>query len=943
MMKSFFKKLSLVMAAAMVVSTAAPAAQTAYAASDLKIAKQNVKEAIASINVGVGESVDLWYLGAPKNYKELNPTWSSDLEAVAKVDQKGNVTGVAAGVATISIALSDGSEAEVAVTVGEPVVYDVVLGTAKDDTFSELTLALDEAKDLGFFGVKDWKASNYVCEWSVDGDAVTVDNKTGVVTAVAPGTATVNFSIKNKTNGVAHKVTPVIVTVPEIVNTYTVKQINHNKVTLTFAENVEFTADDVVLNKMYDGEEVFWPIQNVVVDANTITYETYVSYEDGEDYVVRVGAEDEGTSYTTTIGEVAQVKLAYGTSKDAKGNVVYPNKAYSNGEDGDDLIVYLSTKLYNKFGVDVTGYYKTDDVVYELAEENENVMIDNYSGEVVFYAIGVPAVITATYTYYDNDGEQHDIVSIATPVISEKAPAYGIKSVDAWAVVKDGTPAWEINWNNHEIMAEDDVRADYHIVVKFTDTNGNQYITDEAYADPASGLYSAISGEYDFADKGNYVTFSSSNTNKLLVGEDDGDLTTSDKTKVAVILTLHNYDSDKEDFFVKNVSAFQVNVNAKRKVTSVALNTNSTTVITDSNEPGFTTRYVEAYVYDQYNTKWYEDVALSFSTSVEGAPDLADVTYVANDKATITVDGRWYDSLNKQTVSYTVKEANQGKTATLKVVVKNPKLDEGDIKITSYSVVAGNVDMRSNWWEPDNKSTMIHYYELSNSVEVGHRDDIQLITSADDLRIEEVDTAKGAQYVVIYDCNGNVVPATGGATKIASGSALVEELQSGEYKLHVSELAEDGRMDYAPTGTYTVKVLEVRDFSKGVAVFRTKYEKTFDVSNTNDTLTLRNQENVDVTVKIDEKYFAEGNEFTYAQKMKAAINDVVDKAFRVNKAGSEWDFAPSDILKVDYKINEGQTSVIIRSVTFKVPLATGNGTYEYKLNINRAVDVTLTK
>ncbi|MBP3608718.1 MAG: hypothetical protein J6J42_00100, partial [Lachnospiraceae bacterium] len=82
MMKSFFKKLSLVMAAAMVVSTAAPAAQTAYAASDLKIAKQNVKEAIASINVGVGESVGLWYLGAPKNYKELNPTWSSDLEAV---------------------------------------------------------------------------------------------------------------------------------------------------------------------------------------------------------------------------------------------------------------------------------------------------------------------------------------------------------------------------------------------------------------------------------------------------------------------------------------------------------------------------------------------------------------------------------------------------------------------------------------------------------------------------------------------------------------------------------------------------------------------------------------------------------------------------------------------------------------------------------------------
>ena len=853
MMKSSFKKLAFVMALAMVVSAMAPAA-TASAAEALGIVLQDdaTWTVLETDEAEVGATVDYRYKGAPKNYKELDPTWASSDETVATVDKNGLVTTLKAGETVISISLSNGQKGEVTLTVGE------------------------------------------------------------------------------------------------IANTYTVKQINHNKVVLTFVESVDFTADDVTVNKLFDGEEVFWPIQNVKVAGNTIEFETYVNYEDGEEYIVRVGAEDEGTTYTTTIGDVTSVKLAYGTTKNALGDIVYPNKAYTNGEDGDDLTVYLSAQLYNKADVNVTKYYTTDDVVFDLAEDNEDIMLDNYSGEMTFYKVGVAGVITATYTYYDEEGVQHDIRSAATPVVSEKAPAYGIKKIDGWALVaEDEDNYWDINWNNHEIKAEDDARKGQYIVVKFTDTNGNQFITapSDTFAALPWGMYYADDANYDFADKGNYLTFVSSNTNKLLVSEYDGEVTTADKAKVAVILSLHNYDSEKEDFFVKNVSAFQVNVAAKRKVSSVALNKNSTTVITASNEPGFTQTKVEAYVLDQYGDKWYENTSLKFSTTVEGAPAIENATYKAADgKAEFTVDGAWFTDLNKQTVNYTVQELKKYNTTTLKVVVKNPKYDATDIKVTSYTLSVGDTDMTGyDWdkWSTDDKTAKVNYFELSNSIEVGHKNNVTLIASAGALVIPEGTAAKGAQYVVIYDSNGNVVPASGSGVSVVNGqSAYVVEVQSGQYEVRVAEKNSNGIMSYAPTGTYTAKVLEIRDFNKGVAVFKTKYDKTFNVFNNNQYPVLKKQEKVDVSVTLAAADF-EGK--TYEQKMAAAIKKVVKEAFSMKLRGNDWGYAVGDIAKVDYKINEGTNSVIIRSVTFNVPLTSGNGCYQYKLTLNRAVDVELVK
>ena len=121
MMKSFFKKLSLVMALAMVVSLVAPAG-SAFAA-EAGIAYQDKKTAIEAINAEVGgEVVDLCFLGAPADWKSTF-AWTSGDETIASVDRAGKVTGLKAGETTVTI--TAGADASykytVKVTVTEPV------------------------------------------------------------------------------------------------------------------------------------------------------------------------------------------------------------------------------------------------------------------------------------------------------------------------------------------------------------------------------------------------------------------------------------------------------------------------------------------------------------------------------------------------------------------------------------------------------------------------------------------------------------------------------------------------------------------------------------------------------------------------------------------------------------------------------------------------------
>ena len=101
MMKSFFKKLAFVMALAMVVSAAAPAASASAAVTGVSI--QGTKTIVDTYELAkVGATVDFSFQGAPKDWKTTFK-WESSNEAVATVDKAGVVTAVAEGTAIITI------------------------------------------------------------------------------------------------------------------------------------------------------------------------------------------------------------------------------------------------------------------------------------------------------------------------------------------------------------------------------------------------------------------------------------------------------------------------------------------------------------------------------------------------------------------------------------------------------------------------------------------------------------------------------------------------------------------------------------------------------------------------------------------------------------------------------------------------------------------------
>ena len=632
MMKSFFKKLSLTMALAMVVTTAAPAAQ-ASAAGEMGIALQTAKsksEVMAECTVKVGDTVDFKYYGAPKNFKELNPTWTSSNTDVATVDQAGKVTGVTEGVATIIITLSNGQIGTMKVTVGDPAVYDVVLGTAKDNTFSELTLELGATADLNFYGVKDWKASNYACEWSVAGNAVDVDNKTGMVTAVAAGTAVVNFTITNKTTGVSHNVTPVAVTVanPEVVPAVSVaaKQTTENDMILTFTgvDITKITKEDIEVYEYFvdeDGETQeyvwqFYGFANADVEAGTVEIVGYDTDEfvDGGNYVVRyVDVVNEGTAeeasnmiaettFTASVGKVTSVSAWYASYFHNNGWWQFYDHAYTNAGSGEEIETKVFSALYDINGIDVTGHYQRlvgEDSLVTLELVNED--LDSYmtwdeeTDEILF--LDIPENPRVVFNVVYDDFETGETVSTELRMVVEEAPAYEIASIDEWAITLNGNYHAQF-WNNKikktDIALYDDYDQtaqtelmNHELVIWFTDNYGNKYVTNDKF-EGGWPYYGKLVDSEKFSGEGFELRYESRNPQVLVVGDDEVDgavnssiLTTKKTGTASVNVTLYNtYDEE----LVDRLGVIKVTVKPERYIKTV--NASNITVITDSKPDG---------------------------------------------------------------------------------------------------------------------------------------------------------------------------------------------------------------------------------------------------------------------------------------------------------------------------------------------------------------------
>ena len=143
-----------------------------------------------SLTLNVGDEETLIPTITPDNATDKSVTWESSDTNIATVDTNGVVTAVAPGTATITVTTVDGGYKDtcpVTVTAAPVPVTGVSLN--KDS----LALGVGDSETLTAT-VKPEDATNKAVTWTSSNSTVATVDQNGVVTAVAPGTATITVT-----------------------------------------------------------------------------------------------------------------------------------------------------------------------------------------------------------------------------------------------------------------------------------------------------------------------------------------------------------------------------------------------------------------------------------------------------------------------------------------------------------------------------------------------------------------------------------------------------------------------------------------------------------------------------------------------------------------------------------------------------------------------------
>ena len=142
----------------------------------------------------IGSEVTLVATVSPSNATNKKLSWSSSNSEVATVDQNGKVKAVKAGTSSITVTTEDGGKkATCAVTVNNKAVSTITLNKSslslKETQTAQLTATISPAN-----------ATDQTLTWTSSNNSVAVVDKTGKVTALKAGTATITAkSSNNKT------------------------------------------------------------------------------------------------------------------------------------------------------------------------------------------------------------------------------------------------------------------------------------------------------------------------------------------------------------------------------------------------------------------------------------------------------------------------------------------------------------------------------------------------------------------------------------------------------------------------------------------------------------------------------------------------------------------------------------------------------------------------
>ena len=281
MKKNFFKKLSFVIALAMIISVVAPAAG-AFAATKVKL---NATKKY--LHLGVDGKDEYNFNIVSKKGTGWKYSWESSNDDVVVVNKKNGVaTAAGVGTAKVTVFIVDKDGEEVGEAKATVVVRDNIKEVSITNKPAGDKVSVGVAHDFNrsfvtFSGSK--KVTSAITRWSVEpADGATIDDK-GIFTATKAGEYTITAKTyqskaKFEANEPLAATDSYKVTVP--VEIKEVKQLNANKFVAEFNDDVSktLTKDNAFVYQVINGKQVTTgteKIKSVAFDGNKVTVELY--------------------------------------------------------------------------------------------------------------------------------------------------------------------------------------------------------------------------------------------------------------------------------------------------------------------------------------------------------------------------------------------------------------------------------------------------------------------------------------------------------------------------------------------------------------------------------------------------------------------------------------------------------------------------------------------
>lgn len=639
MKKSFFKKLSFVLALAMIVSTIAPAAG-AFAATSPKI-----NSAKKYLLLGQTSEYDFHVDNkiAGSTYK-----WSTSNKAVATVTQKGLTVAKSVGTAKITVKA----------TTKTGKVYSSSATVIVKDNFKSLTItgapadgkaAVGAEVALGTTGTTYGGATSSasaIVRFAVtdkDGKAVTgaTVSDAGVFKATVAGTYTVTANAFQstakydawKTTGTG--ATATASTTITVANTATLKQVDQSSFKLTFSSPVESLAvADVAVSYLVGTTEVGTVVKSVTLDTDKLsaTVVLYNAFVAGSTYNVVVKGFDKAAfvAATTNLADVASMTIT--------PVAVTINSATK-----------LVVKMFNKDGVDITTSDLLKKVTFTNSSEKtslsgttaDTAAADVNRYKIAIYNVGDTTTLTATlhsYTYDTTTGAEKDTKTATAAITGTAAATYTATGIAAWSL--GAAAVTDFSNANHVLAVEDGAKV---LSIKTALNDSDKTVKySKTIANPEG------------------FKFESSDSSVLIVN-DATKTVYPVKAGTASVIVSYTANANANPVVWSVVGAVPITVGAKRAATTINLGTYSFGL---TNSPAVAdTKSVSVEVLDQYG------VAFPFTI---GVPEQQNSTLTQSLVQTVGATSVTFAASNKPAGQYTYKITAAGLSKYVVINVTEP-------------------------------------------------------------------------------------------------------------------------------------------------------------------------------------------------------------------------------------------------------------------------------